>query len=132
MRAPSLAALRATFPELTVPNAELIRDIAHNVDEPDTLADLIEKNVPATEAYVRSLYSCPYGSRIWRVTVALHAMNVLLEMHGVEALGPVRDGDYTPQYEYLNTGDQYLTTLIYSRNSHNVFLGCAGDIAERF
>lgn len=133
MRCPAKKTLLKTFSkDLDSEKAELIRKLAKAADDGDALEKLVQ-NTPSlrsTAAYVRSLHSSPYGSKIWRVTVALHAMDVLLGTHGVEALGPV-DMHEGPPYEYLNTGDSYNTTLIYKRDSDNLFIGAWGDIAEK-
>ena len=78
-----------------------------------------------------TMHGDPYHSQIWRVTVALHAMNQVVGTFGVEGLGPPRGGDYAPPYEYLNTGDTYGTTLIYRRRTDTLTIGSWGDIAER-
>lgn len=83
-----------------------------------------------TRQYANSCYSDPYASLQWRTTLVLHALDVLLGTHGVESLGPLdmRDG---PPYEYCNAGDPYVTTLIYTRATDTLRIGCWGDIAER-
>ena len=75
------------------------------------------------------MYSDPYNSHMWRVTVALHAIDKIMGTYGVEPLGPV--GTSGPPYEYLNTGDSYGTTLIYRKSTDNLFIGDWGSIAER-
>lgn len=129
MRAPSEKKLLEAFRDLTPKDAKLIRKFAKAVDDPEELEDLVEK-VPATEAYVRSLYSSPYRSGIWRVTVAMHAINELVGGYGVEGIGPGRSGDYAPPYEYVNMGDTYATTLIYDRDKDRLFIGDWGTIVE--
>lgn len=128
MRAPSEKSLQTTF-GITKKDAKLIRAFAKAEDDPEKLEDLVEK-VPATEAYVRSLYSSPYRSGIWRVTVALHVINELVGGYGVEGLGPGRSGDYAPPYEYINMGDTYATTLIYDRDKDELFIGTWGGVVE--
>ncbi len=134
MQTPSAAKLQATF-RLSRADAELIRALGHAADDGDALRELVDRyedaRLPKTAKYVRSLHSDPYYSRIWRVTVALEAMNEIMDTHGVEALGPGREGDYAPPYEYLNTGDTYAATLIYHRASDSLRIGSWGDIAER-
>lgn len=130
MRAPSLARLQAAFPSLSADDAKLIRALAHAADYRETLASLIEQHCPQTQAYARSCYSDPYASYMWRVTLALHAMDVILGTHGVEAL----DDDnsmHAPDIEYLNAGDPYVTTLLYHRPVDALRIGCWGDIAEK-
>ncbi len=128
MRAPSEKKLVEAFRDLTPKNAKLIRAFARAEDDPEKLEELVEK-VPATDAYVRSLYSSPYNSGMWRVTVALHAINELVDGYGVEPLGPV-DTRYGPPYEYINMGDTYATTLIYDRDKDELFIGDWGSIVE--
>ena len=63
---------------------------------------------------------------------ALREMSEILDMHGVEALGPRHYDYFKPSpYEYLNAGDTYATTLIYDRAKDTLSIGSWGDIAER-
>lgn len=128
MRAPGIHSLMGSF-RLDRESAKLIR-LAAKVGDAE-LEEVIEKRFPETHVYVRSLYSSPYRSEIWRVTVRLHAIDSVLGTYGVEALGPGRDGDHAPPYEYLNAGDRYATTLIYRRATDSLSVGTWGDIAER-
>lgn len=130
MRAPSVKTLTANF-RLSPDEAKLIRKIAAAADDGEELKTVVDARVPATSSYVRSLYSDPYRSRLWRTTVALHAMNEIMGTHGVEGLGPQRSGDYAPSYEYLNTGDSYAATLVYDRDGDRLFVSSWGDIAEK-
>jgi hypothetical protein len=129
MRAPSVKTLTANF-RISPDEAKLIRKIATTADDGEELKTLIDARVPATSSYVRSLFSNPYRSRIWRTTVALHAMNDIMGTHGVEGLGPGRSGDYAPPYEYLNTGDTYASTLVFDRDKDRLFISSWGNIAE--
>lgn len=61
----------------------------------------------------------------------LHAVDRLLGTFGVEVLDR-RENSTSPEYEYLNTGDPYNTTLVYKRSTDNLFIGAWGDIAERW
>jgi len=131
MRAPSIKTLLSEFRQLSAEDAKLIRAIAAAADDAEDLKELVDTRVPATESYVRSLYSDPYRSRLWRTTVALHAMNEVLGTYGVEGLGPPRGGDYAPPYEYLNTGDSYAATLVYDRDRDRLFVSSWGDIVEK-
>lgn len=127
-KAPSAKKLQEAF-QIDSKQANLVRAFAQATDDSEKLEELVEK-VPATERYVRSLYNDPYDSKIWRVTVAMHAINEILEGHGVEGLGEGRPGDYAPPYEYINMGDTYATTLIYDRDSDRLFIGSWGDVVE--
>jgi hypothetical protein len=130
MRMPSSRRLQDDL-HLTAEQAKLVRAIGHATDDGEILSTIIEASVPRTAGYVRSMHSDPYGSHMWRVTVALHAMDAIIGTHGVEALGPPSGGNYAPPYEYLNTGDTYSTTLIYRRKTDTVSIGDWGSIAER-
>lgn len=130
MRMPSLQRLQNDL-HLTVEQAKLVRAIGHATDDGEILSAIIEGNVPKTAEYVRSMYSNPYSSHMWRVTVALHAMDVIIDTYGVESLGPPSGGNYAPPYEYLNTGDLYTSTLIYCRKTDTINIGDWGSIAER-
>jgi hypothetical protein len=130
MRMPSSRRLQEDL-HLSPEDAKLVRAIGHAADDGEILSTLIESNVPRTAEYVRSLHSDPYRSPMWRVTIALHAMDVILGTHDVEGLGPATWSNYAPPYEYLNTGDTYGTTLIYRRKTDTVSIGDWGSIAER-
>jgi len=131
MQAPSSKTLLSEFRQLSPEEAKLLRALASASDDGEQLKELVDTRVPATANYVRSLHSDPYRSRLWRTTVALHAMNEVLGTHGVEGLGPPRGGDYAPPYEYLNAGDTYAGTLIYDRGRDRLFVGSWGDIVEK-
>jgi len=131
MRAPSEKALLNAFRDLTRENAKLIRALARATDDEELLEQLVNDNVPGTARYVRSMFSSPYRSHMWRVTVALHAMNEIMGTYGVEALGPDVGGPNPPPYEYLNSGDTYATTLVYRRSDDSLHIGSWGDVAER-
>ena len=60
---------------------------------------------------------------------ALREMDKILDTHGVEALLPLNYYKSAP-YEYLNAGDAYATTLIYTRATNTLRIGCWGDIVE--
>lgn len=133
MMMPSIKRIMQCFRDITLQDAALIRRIGHAVDNGEELQAIIEANCPKTAAYVRSLYSSPYNSHMWRVTVALHAMDVICITYGVERLGPTDNGDPQgrPPYEYLNNGDTYAATLVYCRESDSMTIASWGDIAER-
>lgn len=121
MTAPSAKRLLEAFPHLTPYTAGLIRHLAHAVDDPVRLSGLIGGNevLKRTDAYARSCYNDPYDSGMWRRTMALHAIDVLLETYGVESLD-MRNG---PPCEYCNAGDPYSTTLIYYRDVDALRIG---------
>jgi hypothetical protein len=130
MKTPSSASLQKWL-KLSAEQAALIRSIGKAANDSEKLRSIINANVPETENYVRQMHSDPYRSQMWRVTVALHAMNEIAGTHGVEALGPNDGGNYAAPYEYLNTGDSYAATLIYNRKSDTLSIGSWGDIVEK-
>lgn len=130
MKAPSANTLMETF-NISDEQAKLIRNIAKNVDEPEKLSGIVEKNCPDTVAYVGKMHSSPWHSHMWRVTIALHAIDKIVGSYGVEGLGPTEGSSYAPPYEYLNMGDTYATTLIYKRSTNSLSIGNWGDIVER-
>ena len=102
MRSPSVKKLVAAFRDLDARGARQIKKIASDA-----------------------------GSGFRSVSEALEKINIILEMHGVEGMGPVDRYDYAPAYEYLNAGDTYATTLIYKRATDRLFIGTYGDVVER-
>jgi uncharacterized protein with PhoU and TrkA domain len=111
--------------------ANLVRRLAHAVDDGDELAAIVAKSCPETAEYVRRMHSSPYGSGMWRRTVALHAINVAMGFYGVEAITRKHDSCYgPPSHEYLNAGDTYAATLVYHRDADALRIGCWGDIVE--
>lgn len=130
MRAPSINVLRETF-RLDSSQAKLVRAFAKAADDGDELRNLVDAHAPKTARYVRSMYSDPYRSSMWRTTVALHAINEIVGGYGVEGLGPDVGGPTPPPYEYINAGDTYATTLIYRRKTDTLSVGSWGDIVER-
>ena len=131
MRAPSSQNLQSRL-GLTSEQAKLVRALAHAANDGEVLAALVEGSVPKTAEYVRRMHSSPYDSHMWRVTVALHAMDVVVGTFGVEPLGPTSGPSYAPPYEYLNAGDTYATTLVYRRKTDNLFISTMGDIVEKY
>lgn len=134
MRSPSIKRLTTEF-DITVEEAKLVKALCAARDNEDALRTLISEKCPATHVYERSLHSSGYSSRMWRTTLVLHALDKILNTCGVEALR--KDGDfgesrhgYAPKYEYLNTGDPYSTTLMYKRDTDNLYIGCWGSVVE--
>lgn len=60
----------------------------------------------------------------------MHALNALLETHGVEYVGEV-DMHTGPPVEYLNTGDSYAWTLVWYRDSEKFRVEGYCDAIER-
>ena len=132
MISPTQKSLKTTF-KLDSKQARLIKDLCASRDVVSILRGLINAKCPATAEYASQCrHIGPYDSRMWRTTLVLHAVDHILGTCGVEALGYTDNPGYAPDYEYLNAGDTYATTLIYKRETDRLFIGCWGDIAERF
>lgn len=129
MMCPPAAELEKEF-RITRKAANQIRALCKAADDPEKLEDLISKHHAKTERYVWSLHSSPYNSRMWRRTIVLHAIDQIIDGHGVEIIGdPVASGG--PPYEYINMGDPYVATLIYKRDTDRLFIGSWGDVVEK-
>lgn len=130
MRCPSAKSLRDMF-SIAGEKANLVRRVAKAADSGSELLAVVERSCPATAAYARSLGGDPYKSRMWRVTIALHAINDLIGGYGVESMGPARAPNFAPPYEYVEMGDPYATTLVYRRKTDTLSVGSQGDVAEK-
>lgn len=134
MRTPSVENLVKHFGKhgLTVERAKLIKKLACLRDDAEGLEEFIDSTseLARTSEYARSCYHSPYTSEMWRTTVVLHAIDVLMEGYGVESLGEVKMSG--PPFEYINYGDTYATTLVYSRfnDADNLFISSYGDVVE--
>lgn len=122
MRVPSEKKLMGAFRNVDREEAKLVRKFAKAVDDPEALEELVEEHAPSTHTWVQQMYSDPYRSSMWRTSVALHAIGELIGGFGIEALGD--------KYEYVNMGDTYATTLIYSSDQDRLFIGSWGDFVE--
>ena len=72
-----------------------------------------------------------FGSCYYRPTlqaVKLEAINDVMDGHGVEYI-PAGRNRRSPSIEYVNVGDTYLDTVMWTRGRYVV--GCWGDIVER-
>ena len=61
-------------------------------------------------------------------SVKLEAINELMDGHGVEYI-PAGRNRRSPAIEYINVGETYLDTIMWTRGRYVV--GCWGDIVER-
>ena len=128
MKSPSKKSLKTKL-SATDEQADFIIKICQLADARYKLQDFIFENCPATHAYASKCYNDPFNSDSWRRVLILHAIDQVMETYGVEPLGEVEmDG---PPYEYLNTGDSYVTTLIYDRDRDKLIIDSVGDLAER-
>ncbi len=130
MRTPMIGKLVETF-KIERKDARHIKTLARLVDDADGLEAYVEKHCAATAAYARSCYHSPWRFAMWRRTMVLHAVLVIVGGNGIEPLGPDIHGTEPPPYEYVNMGDPYVATLIYRRETDNLYIGCWGDIAEK-
>ena len=113
MRYPSVKTLRLLFGD----KAPLARRIIDGRADPCTVSE-------RAAAYQRRCYSPPD-----RLSLQLVALDELAGTHGVEA---IRKGDETVA-EYLNAGDTYNTTLLYSYVHRDAWqITCWGDFVERY
>jgi hypothetical protein len=133
MRMPSMKNLLATFRDLNDEDAANIRAIGRAADDQDALHTALTRDARLV-SLAADVARAPMN-RMWCRTYALRAMDVLLGTHGVEALTPSpgwHNGYGPAPYEYLNAGDAYAATLIYTAATDTVRIACWGDIAERF
>jgi hypothetical protein len=64
--------------------------------------------------------------------VRLHVLNAIADCHGVEYIAH-KDDSFTESkgYDYLNTGDSCVATIVRSCRTGNYRVACWGDIVER-
>lgn len=119
MQVSSAAKIQAAF-KVSSTTANYIRRIGQLANDIDKLREFLRVVAPQVRL-------------TWRedgVALALGAINDLLDMNGVESLGPV-DMYEGPPFMYLNAGDPYRATMIYDRDRDLLFVGNWGDIAEQ-
>lgn len=82
---------------------------------------------PKTDRWIRSCYHMPSITAL-----KLSALNELIDGFGVEGIG---QGDwrenYTPPFEYINTGDTYSVTIIRDNRRNRYFISDWGTIVEK-
>ncbi len=124
MKAPSEKELCELL-DLSPEQARLVRELAQNVDHRDNLEALIEEHCPQTWRYANSCHSWPFHGHMWRCTMVLHAVDCILNTHGVESMR-TEDEDVcdTPTLQYCNTGDMYAPTLFYNSEDGLLFISC--------
>jgi len=115
MKAPSKAKLESSLC-LTPEQATLIRKLIHQ-DVTTTDATLF----PQSNAHFNACYNRPfYSERLMK------CINEVMQGNGVEALGD----SMNPLALYVNTGDTYSSTLLYSYKTKTIRLTTWGDFAE--
>ena len=101
--------------------AELRRVLECNRAALETLLD--SGKYPVTAAWYKSCYH-PLDVSTAKLSIA----SEITECHGVEYIEAGR-GAKSPTIEYVNAGDPYITTLMWTRGRYCI--GCWGDIVER-
>lgn len=117
-RAPSVKRLMESM-GLDRAKASDVRALLHGVKDPDAYERV--------QNWVAACYTHPpYIERL------LSALDEACGTFGVEYLG----GDHNdwkgkPEFAYLNTGDTYAPTLVYSYEKDSFFVSTMGDVRER-
>ena len=120
-------------------NTELLTELARNANDSNAASKaaaiingtLNPKTVPATWDWVRQ---CLHEPRA--LELKMHALNELLDCHGVEAVR-IEDA-YVDAYHgdivatYLNTGDTYCQTIVLDSESGEFLLTSWGDYVEAY
>lgn len=123
-RAPSLKTLKSAFGQfLHESDLRLLRKILAAQTRNEVL-DLIENSkLHKTQAQINQMYNLPS-----RGHAKLLAADEMLEGYGIEDLRTRRGN-----YEYVNMGDTYTTTILRKRtvSGNNFFVSTWGDIVER-
>ena len=105
---------------VSVDQATLVRDLIKGAIEPDT--------IDATAAWINECYNRPSDDEL-----IMHAVNAVLDGHGIETFGPELGSyyGYGQRYVYVNMGDVYNGTVIYDRENNRYRISTVGDIVER-
>ena len=77
-----------------------------------------------TEEYARRCHTSPFNSWMWRKTMAMHAIDTLVDGFGLEG-GKLRGKEFS----YVNFGESYTPTIIWSTEAKTPYIGCWGDRA---
>lgn len=115
---PSIKTLEAAFPG----HGKMLRKI---IDAEAITAKGVDMTglLPETARWVRSCFNYPN-----EVEIQLHAASELLEAHGVEAI--FGDRITRPDFEYVNMGDTYATTLAYDHTKDRFMVTTVGGWIE--
>lgn len=121
MRLPSIKTIRDRIERpyrLPEGNAEAIRSILE--------CKTVEAVCELSGAASRMFGACYHRPSLQ--SVKLEAINDLMEGCGVECI-PAGSNKRSPAIEYVNVGDTYMDTIMWTRGRYVV--GCWGDIVER-
>ena len=102
--------LKETFPSA---DADQVLGIIRGTVDPET--------VPAVETWGRQCYHRPS-----RHELKMAALDAILGTFGVEAA--FEDGKVWPYLEWLNVGDPYVPTVVYTNGRYKI--ACYGDFIQ--
>lgn len=114
--------------------AEMFAGLAHNAEDPDAAeksaailnGTLDPESVDAVDTWVRQCFHRPS-----QLELVMHALNALLDCHGVEAIHV--EGAWVDHYygdiiaTYINTGDAYTETVLLESEGDAFVLTTYGD-----
>ncbi len=110
---PSVKTLERVFDD----RAQEARDILEGKKDPEDYESVKE--------WVKQCFNCPA-----RLEMMLKALNEISESYGVEAVWSDKFSAICPSFVYLNTGDTYSQTLVYSYESNSFMVSTLGDVVE--
>jgi hypothetical protein len=118
----SVKTLMSTF-RIDAKQARIIRGVVKGTINPED-----ETLFPQTARWIRQCYHRP-----WDSSLKMSALNEILGMYGVEALGSGNDyrNGYAPPFEYCNSGDTYNATILLNNRTGQFFVSTCGDVVER-
>lgn len=114
----------ADYLNIDIEKAKLIRNIVRD----KMYIPALVKQYSRVEKWINQCYNEP-----GIVDIKLEILNDILECYGTEAIWLNEWIDNYSQnigYVYLNTGDTYNPTIVYSTEQRVFFLGCIGDVVE--
>lgn len=110
-------------------NAEQLAESLEYIDD-DTASTIkgivagtiLPESIPETQQWIDQCYNRPSDAELM-----MHAIDAVLENHGVELLG---SSDGNGEYAYSNPGDPYIGTIIQNWETGEFFVGCWSDLVE--
>lgn len=115
-KAPSVKRL-IRYLGITKDIAEQIRDLIHGHKSP--------KDYDSVKDWTRQCYNMPSHPEL-----VMCAINELIAGYGTEGISSESFSCYKPVIEYVNMGDTYTSTIYYSYDTENYYLGSYGDWVE--
>jgi len=109
---------------------QMFADLARTANDPEAAnkaagllnGEVNPETIPNTETWLRGCYHRPSRSNL-----VMHAINAVLDLHGVEVIE--RDDDIL--LTYCNAGDPYIETVILDHRTGEYRLGSWGDVVEK-